>query len=357
MKPIYFPFTYISKPMAETLYACFGKTVVYTPWKKNIPEEMHRLAEQGLLDISISEEPKKKDGEKLSTILKEYEAWANLHQDSRGIHLDFFKAMRNKIPFFNDTSASQIKADIKGITDGNPVRKETNPIFNARIFLSIAQNFDLQNDKIVQDMVSYETARIDLIKSLRAEDEISPATTGYQNESKTDNLADSDHMIPERIEAWTLLTCCDPMQRTDEMSGLFVTSSRQAIDYLLEKTPEAENAFSIDAIPMAKNPVEKSAKWSRGLVEYLEMVSESSMPLKCDQFAIDFDDLKSETKISLSFYLVPEVSPLEYFSRFIRFDSTGNEIAKDRVKLKNTIIGHIGFLPDSMQPLKNDPAF
>ncbi|MCP4366962.1 MAG: hypothetical protein GY797_02435 [Deltaproteobacteria bacterium] len=352
MKPIYFPFTYISKPMAEILHACFGKTVVYQPRKKNIPEEIHRLAERGVLDISISEEAKKKDEEKLSAILKEYDAWANLHQESRGIHLDFFKAMNNKIPFFNDTSASQIKADIKDITDGNPVRKKIDPIFNARIFLSIAQNFDIQNDIIIQDMASFETARMDLIKSLRAEDEVSPGVTGYQDEFTTGNLADSDHMITERIEAWTLLMCCDPMHRTGEMSGLFVTKSRQAIDYLLEKTPEAENVFSIDAIPMPKYPVKKPAKWFRDLMEYFEIVSESSMPLKCDQFAIAFDDLKSKIKISLSFYLVSGVSPLEYFSRFIRFDSSGNEMTKDQVKLKNTIIGHIGFSPDSMRSLK-----
>ena len=97
---------------------------------------------------------------------------------------------------------------------------------------------------------------------------------------------------------------------------------------------------------MPKNPIENSVKWSRDLVEYLEIVVESSVPAKCDQFAVVFDDPISETKVSLSFYLVPGVSPLEYFSRFIRFDTAGNEIAKNRVKLKNTIIGHIDFLPD-----------
>ena len=357
MKPIYFPFTYISKPMAETLHTCFGKTIVYQPWEKNVPEEMHRLSERDVLDISISQEPKKKDGEKLSAILKEYDAWANLHQESRGIHLDFFKARVNKIPFFNDTSASQIKADIKDITNGNPVQKKADPVFHARIFLSIAQNFDKQNDKIVQDMASFETARMDLIKSLRVEDESSPAVTGYRDEFITGNLADSDHMIPERIKAWALLMCCDPLQRTDEMSGLFITCSRQAIDYLLEKTPEAENVFSMDAVSMPKNPIENSVKWSRDLVEYLEIVVESSVPAKCDQFAVVFDDPISETKVSLSFYLVPGVSPLEYFSRFIRFDTAGNEIAKNRVKLKNTIIGHIDFLPDSKQPLKKGSGF
>ena len=340
MKPIYFPFTYISNPVAEALYACFGKTIVYQPSSKNIPEEIHKLAERGVLDIRI---PVKKDEEKLSAILKEYNAWANLHQGSRGIQLDFFKALKNKIPFFNDTSASQIKANIKNITDENPIQKEPDPVFNARIFLSIAQEFDMQSAKIDLDMASFETTRMELIKSLKGEDETSPLVPGYGDEFKTGNLADYDYMIQERIEAWALLMCRDTLQYRDEMSGLFVTSSRQAIDYLLDKTPEAENVFSIDTIPIVENQVEETAKRQKSLMEHLEVVAESSRPLERGDFTAVTNDLKCETKVSLSLYIVPKTSPLEYFSRFIRFDSTFREIEKDRVKFNNTLIGHIGF--------------
>ncbi|MEA3436136.1 MAG: hypothetical protein U9R43_06685 [Thermodesulfobacteriota bacterium] len=343
MKPLYFPFTYISKPVAEALHACFGKTIIYQPSSKNIPEEIHKLAERGVLDIRISGNPEKHDEEKLSAILKEYDAWANMHQESRGIHLDFFKAGRNKIPFFDDTSTYQIKADIEDITGENPARKKSDPVFNAGLFLSIAQNFDIQNDKIIRDMASFETARMDLIKSLKGEDETSPVVPGYGDEFKTGNLADYDHMIPERIAAWALLMCCDPMQCRDEMPGLFVTSSRQAIDYLLDKTPETENVFSIDAIPMVENQVEKTVKWPHGLMEHLEMVAESSRPLKKYNFNADPGYLNCETMVSLSLYVVPGASPLEYFSRFISFDPTCGEIEKNRVKFKNTLIGHIAF--------------
>lgn len=343
MRSIYFPFTYISNQVAHALHACFGKTIVYQPSKMYISEEIQKLTEQGVLDIRISGKLENKDEKNLLAILKEYDAWGNLHQGGRGTQLDFFKAMRNKIPFFDDTSASQIKADIKDITGENPVRKKPDPVFNARIFLSIAQNFDMQNDKIDQDMASLETARMDLIKNLRAEDEISPVVPGYQDAFKTGNLADSDHMIPERIEAWTLLMGCDPMQREDEMSGLFVTNSQQTMDYVLEKTPETEKILSIDAVPMVENSIEKSAKWSNDLMKYLKNAAESPMPLNCDHFAAFPENLKFEKKVSLSIYLVPGVSPLEYFSRFSRFDSALSGITKVRVKLKNTLIGQIGF--------------
>ncbi len=338
MKPIYFPFTYISKPVGEALHACFGKTIIYQPSIENVPEEIHRLADCGVLDIRI---PVKKDEEKLSAIIKEYNAWANLHQGSKGIQLDFFKARRNKNPFFDDTSASQIKADLKNITDKNPIQKEPDSVFNARIFLSIAQEFDMQNDKINLDMASFETARKALIKNLKGEVETSPLVPDYGDEFRSGNFV--DYMIPERIEAWALLMCYDPMQYREKMSGLFVTSSRQAIDYLLDKAPETEKLALYDTIPVAENQVEETAKWSNGLMEHLEMVAESSRPLEKDDFTADPDDLKCETKISLSLYLVPGASPLEYFSRFISFDSNCGKIEKDQVKLKNTLIGHIGF--------------
>jgi len=184
MKPIYFPFTYIPKPVAAAIYACFGKTIIYQPSSKNIPEEIHKLAGRGVLDIRMSENPGEKDEEKLSAILKEYNAWANLHQGSRGIQLDFFKAGRNKIPFFDDSSTSQIKADIKDITGKNPTQKEPDSVFKASIFLSIAQEFDMQSDKIFRDMVSFETARKDLIKNLKGEAKTSPLVPAYKDEFK-----------------------------------------------------------------------------------------------------------------------------------------------------------------------------
>lgn len=343
MKPIYFPFTYISTSVARALHACLGKTIVYQPLKKYLPEDIQNLAQQDVVDIRFPVKLENKDEKNLAAILKEYGAWRNLHQGGRGLHPDFFKVMRNKIPFFDDTSASQIKADIKNISGVNSNKKEPDPVFNAQIFLSLAQKFDRQNEKIVQDLASYETARMDLIKNLRAEDETSPVVPGYQDEFRSGNLADSDHMIPERMEAWTLLMGCDPVQRRDEISGFFVTNSRQTIDYVLEKAPETKKILAIDSIPMEENSVDKMATCSKELMKNLKIVAESPMPLDHDPFVVFPENFKFEKKVSLSIYLVPGVSPLEYFSRFLSFDSAQSGITKNRVKLKNTLIGYIGF--------------
>jgi hypothetical protein len=352
MKPIYFPFTYISNRLAHALHTCFGKTTVYQPSKQNVSKEVHQLTEQGVVDMRFLAKWGDKDEKKLSAILKEYAAWTNLHQGDRGIQLDFFKVMKNKIPFFDDTSASQIKADIKNISAVNSNQKEPDPVFQARIFLSIAQNFDRQNDKIAQDMASFENARKDLIKNLRVEEETTTAGQGYQYEFETGHLADYDHMIEERMAAWTLLVCNNQMKREDELSGVFVTSSQPTIDYVLEKTPETEKILSIDRVPTGENSPEKLTACSRNLMTYLKNAAESSLPLKCDPLSVFPADLALSDNVSLSIYLVPGISPFEYFSRFARIESVGNRTTTAGVKLKNTLTAHIGFSERSFRSKK-----
>ncbi|MBU4289417.1 MAG: hypothetical protein KKI12_14750, partial [Proteobacteria bacterium] len=99
MKPIYFPFTYISEPVLEALSAFFKQIVVYQPSSLNVPESMQKLADSGLLEIRI---PVKGDENKIDNILKDYKSWANIHQ---GSEMAFFKMNPDKIPFFDDSSA------------------------------------------------------------------------------------------------------------------------------------------------------------------------------------------------------------------------------------------------------------
>jgi len=69
MKPVYFPFTYINDTVARDLYACFGQITVYQPSTHDIPENMQRLADKGLLDIKV---PVSGDEAKLKALINEY---------------------------------------------------------------------------------------------------------------------------------------------------------------------------------------------------------------------------------------------------------------------------------------------
>ena len=62
MTPVYFPFTFLSQPVAEALTAFFGPIVVYQPLVSNIPQIIKNLEMNGLIDIRV---PLKSDEEKI----------------------------------------------------------------------------------------------------------------------------------------------------------------------------------------------------------------------------------------------------------------------------------------------------
>ena len=136
MKPVYFPFTYINDTVARDLYACFGQITVYQPGAHNIPENMQRLANEGLLDLKV---PVSGDEAKLEALIKEYKEWGELHQKS---DTAFLKAIGERIPFFDDTFSTQLASQIKKIRDENYSKEKPDILFNARLFLCLAQDYD-----------------------------------------------------------------------------------------------------------------------------------------------------------------------------------------------------------------------
>ncbi len=159
MKPIYFPFTYVSEPVAEALASCFKQTVVYAS-SGDLPESMQKWMKNSILDIRT---PVINDEDKLDAVIKDYKNWANIHKESG---MAFFKSKKNTIPFFDDTYTSQIRSAIKQ----NPEPEKPDPVFNSRLFLHIAQEFDMQNWELTRDLDLFDDMEQKLIKELKGDD-------------------------------------------------------------------------------------------------------------------------------------------------------------------------------------------
>ena len=327
MKPIYFPFTYISEPVLEALSAFFKQIIVYQPSSLNIPESMQKQADSNLLGIRI---PVKGDENKIDNILKDYKNWANIHQESE---LAFFKTKPDMIPFFGEFSTSQIKADIKKKKQKQQNEKKQDSLLNARIFLHMAQEFDSQNWEINKDLLLLEEKTSDLIDNLKGEDELSFKGNDREKALKIDYQ--SEYMIPDRIIAWTHL-----LQYDRDMSKLFITNSRSAIEHLVEKTPEAKIVLSVDSIPLTNSRDKKTEKWQESLIKQLELLLENSLPASEDikiKSPFGKDDGK---KVSLTLYLVPGESPYKFFTRIAWHKTPVKEINKE-VGFNSTLIGFI----------------
>lgn len=328
MKPTYFPFTYIPKSVGKALSACFRQTAVYQISGTKIPEEMQELVKDGILDIRI---PVEVNGEFLDKILKDYRSWVNIHQ---GTETAFLAAMANKIPFFDESASSQIRADLKKIGKQIPAEEKPDPMFQAKLFLHMAQEFDLQKKGLDQDLMDIDVMEDDFMKNLKWEDDDDHARAVARRQWDKD---DPGHfMTTERINAWVSI-----MLQDSQASGLFITTSRAVLEHLIDIVPEMEQVIRLDAIPIDVDEDETLSNWQDGLIETLEMLATGNWSAPMDDIANPPEIPGSEEKVSLTLYIVPNKTPYEYFADCVETDVFQAESAKTGIRFKNTLIGLI----------------
>ena len=333
MKPIYFPFTFISQPAGEALRACFRRVVVYQPSRQSVPEGMQIWEKEGLLDIRV---PATGDEGQIDAICRDYRIWLDQHQ---GSDIALLKAQGNSIPFFDESYASQIKKDV--LKNGRASESQGKPDFLllARIFLQTAQELDAENWRINQDLVSLEKMERDLHNGLRGEDGDSQVKSPGEMAL---NISDSgDYMIKERIQAWARLFLHDQSQLGAEASGVFITNSRSVLEYLIDVSTGAETILSLDAVPVQKNTTEHVQKWQDGLMETLVRLVKNKETV-VDEASQSFpDSWAGERTVALNIYVIPGETPRKLFARCVNSGFSLPEEDKVEKKIKNTLLGLI----------------
>lgn len=326
MTPIYFPFTFISEPILTELWDCFGKIVVYQSSRMNIPENMKAWEKSGKIDIRL---PVEGDEEKIDKIFQEFKTWAELHQ--RG-ELSLLKTQAGKIPFFNEEAISQIKLDIKRQGHKKSLRGEPERLLNARLFLQMAQEHDLQNDALRQDLLSFEAMEQHLIKDLKGETLSSSADNApYRSVATVDA---GQYMTKERIDAWVRIMLHDRQQ-----SGLFITNSRAVIEHLLDDAPEAQILQDIDYLAALENEIEKKENRHNRLLQHLQTLAAdvSTAATKTTTAPVIFTE--KARKKGFIFYIIPGLSPHQFFSRYMESTGRRSQDKKSTESVKNTLIG------------------
>ncbi len=337
MKPIYFPFTCISKPVVDALGFCFRQSIVYQPARFTVSESLRNWSQDGVLEIRI---PFEDDEERLAAILKDYREWAKLHHDSRGLQNAFTRNLGEKVPFFDETSPSRIKADIKKDEQQNQLPREVDPAFGARLFLAIAQEFDMETERLRQDLFSIEAMENNLLANLQGRGQPGDQFAGKNNNSVLNSGDAAEYMIPERFMAWFRIMQFDRELGRDS-SGLFVTSSRSALDYLLDSTSQTEKILAVDAIPVYAPKSAEIEAWRDHLTDQLQRLPATSRSKEAVKVTAAPADKNCKLSASLTLYLVPEESPRSLFSRCAgrAFPSAGDEIRDSHIQ--NTFVGYI----------------
>ena len=337
MKPIYFPYTYVSKSMLDNLNFFFRRITVYQPCAPLIPEDLKAFEDEGLLDIGL---PVQGAEDKIAAVLKEFNNWTAMHQ---GSDMAFLKIRGNWPPFFTETSTAQIKTEIrKNAGPGSPhspALNEGERLFNARVFLLIAQQMDHQN---YQSAICLETAdameRI-LFNQLKGEAETGPLDAAPGTLTHRDSLR--GYMIPERLHAFGHL-----VQHAEKTSGIYVTDNRAVMEYLVEKSPRMKILSNVESLLPAENAKKAHTSWQERFQRNLEMLVAAPVPVGGDPIAAGAVPEKAVgPQATLTLYRAAGLSPRAFFTECTAMEGAGpvSDQSSD-ASLRNTLIGFVEYV-------------
>ena len=333
MKPVYFPFTYVTDPVAQALAACFGQFIVYQPLAGKIPEMMSPWIEKGILDVRV---PEAEDQKELETMVKNYQSWADLHIVRPGSRPSLIQTWKDAVPFFASSSSSQVMADVKEQVRGESTARGTMSVSADIIFLYFAQEFDRHNDEITLDIKQYRQKEAELMRDLKMEDD--SLTAEFQKEAALNPDDSAGYMLMERLDAWTRI-----LLRDIDLSGIFITHLPAVMQELLDRTPTVEKLLQVESIPT--NPVltAEHASWQKKLRSALSYIVDHKWPPATGRQVVCPDFPAAANTVSLSIYLIPDQMPRKYFSHCTRIESPGNVGYSSEDQMKNTVVGLIEF--------------
>jgi len=330
MIPVYFPFTYVSEPVISALRTCFKQVAVYQPSGHNIPEVMQKWAKSGFFDLRL---PVQNDKEKLDVIIDDFKEWVKFYPKSQ---IERMKIEKDSVPFFDEFSTSQIKAEIK---ERKPAIK-ADPVFNARLFLNTAQEYDMKNDELKHDLSLLDKSEQGLFHLIKGEDDAGydgPSLKSLSNKNER-----SDYMMFERITAWSRFYQLERLAENQALPEFFVTSSRAVMDLITEKSEKLEKVIDFDAIPVSAQNQQKRYDWQDHLMEKLEILERTPWAGNAESIKFVPPSRENGPTVSLSIFLVPEEMPHDFFQKVTGSKITRASVDKKGTPLKNTLIGLVG---------------
>jgi hypothetical protein len=239
MKPVFFPYTYISDDLADTMAAFFKKITMYLPTPRHIDESVSRYRDAGWLEIRMPAAPFESQ---IESGLKSARAFGELHGRRRG-EAKHFQSL--EAPFAGESALFHIRSELarklkETENAGDENRKQVNRLVQACIFLTLAQDFDRHQAEIGHCLEGFKGLETALYKDLKGEEDPSSPSAATAPPSGDE---DQEFFMPlERLAAWTRLFF-------SELTGggeppffpatpiFLVTHSRAVFDHLCEQAP------------------------------------------------------------------------------------------------------------------------
>ena len=329
MLPVYFPFTYVSIPVADALAAFFEQVVVYQPQQRSLAAEMQARVDSGRLSVRVNDCG---DDTILAAAIKDYRAWADLQQGGRDGRFALPKARTGTTPYFSDLSSSQIIADIKQGLKPEKQEAVSDSFFAARLFLALSQDFDRQQQAINIDIDETEKSVRELMIQLKAEGD--PGVADRLQDAGGRIGQSMDYMLADRLTAWTHLY----LSKIED-TALYVTHSAAMVDELLENVPDAREIFCSGPVPASPDQSDMPSQWQKTLITHLADVAAG--PSAISPFKIEnMPAVTGEAAgTMLTIFMVPGRAPHDFWGRLGEKSFHLEHLAPPKTRFKNTLVG------------------
>jgi len=329
MKPLFFPFTYITEPTINACLGFFNGISVIQASMKHIPGPMRQWVDQGCLDVRVPDQETSRD---FQTTLMETENWARNH---RGGVASFLKGYREKVPFFGSSSISQIKQDIRTANRGTSQDvSHEDAALRARVFLHMAQEFDIHHHSLSQQMHQQEAMERNLYQELKGDGSPSDRTFGADKSWEKDDPF--EYMMLDRLRAWSHITLSH-----GQMQGPLVTTYASVLSLIQEHVLDTESLIPAGAVsPIDKN-LASAKKERQALKDYCKKLMKSPMSHLTDVGLLDTYPAKAVGTFSMKLYLLPGIATHDFIARFLdgKFKTTHDNL--DISDAVNTLIAYI----------------
>lgn len=329
MIPILFPYTYLSPRELGPLSTLFGKILIYQPIDKLFPADLEESFRSGKIEIRI---PLKDNDKMLKTILKEYRTWADLHHISQR---EYHKITHSFNLSAQDPMSSQIRQEIRDRMSGEKEHGTLTPTDNARLFLALAQEFDMQQTGLSREINQIQDMQQQLFKNLRGDGPDGSASFSSAESSQPES---HDYMTSERLSAWSHLMCHDT-----QPARVFITTSSSAFQRVSKQAGLTRKISGFDSRPVEILHKEKPFDRSRVLTDYFDQVTqtdEESLP----DHPFGNEDAPAADRacnVRLTVSMVPNQSSPEVFGKQIHSPISETPATDTDTLCRNTVLALI----------------
>jgi hypothetical protein len=298
----YMPFTDIEDRFLDKLTATLGTVTIYCPSPGMVSDHMLAAAREKRLDLRSGHGV---SDDHLDRAVQEFKAWADLHGGHIADLAGLSKSMQGRPPLVDETNPTSIGDQIRHFGEQNPL-EAADPVFQAALFLAMAQQFDRQQAAISRDLGNVlATERVMLARLAGDTQDFKEGIGSAPVADVTNGISDTGaFMTDKRVRSWAELACRDAGTRS---FILYVTSSPAVLEHLLDHFEIAQGPLRISLDTEGNG----TGHWNRKVIETLESLALANAPaaVSADRFQESCD---AAHPANLTVYTLAGISPRDF---------------------------------------------